>query len=272
MKILSTALLLLFTLIVVPIVSYYFGTAPGAHEWQLLHRLLLVAGIAALVCFVLGEATGNNSQVDKLWSLLPIAYTWMVADAGGYSARLVLMAMLATIWGIRLTANFALKGAYQWKFWTGEEDYRWQVLRQKPEFRPRWKWTLFNLFFISLYQNLLILAFTLPAVVALQFNDRPLGTWDIVATIAMLFFIGYETIADIQQWRFQSTKNHTRPASCEAASGHGAATPITSPSNRSGSAFTCSPLPPAASGSTGRSPAACCWCCCSREVLRSPKR
>jgi len=39
--------------------------------------------------------------------------------------------------GIRLTANFALKGAYHWRFWGGEEDYRWQVLRGKAEFnRP----------------------------------------------------------------------------------------------------------------------------------------
>jgi steroid 5-alpha reductase family enzyme len=116
------------------------------------------------------------------------------------------MSTLVTLWGVRLTYNFAHKGAYQWRFWTGEEDYRWQVLRQKPEFKPRWKWTLFNLFFISGYQNVLILLFTLPTIVALQNKNVPLGTFDYIAAFLMFFFIVFETLADIQQWNFQSKK------------------------------------------------------------------
>jgi steroid 5-alpha reductase family enzyme len=116
------------------------------------------------------------------------------------------MSGLVTLWGIRLTANFAMKGAYSWKFWAGEEDYRWVVLRQKPEFRGRWKWMLFNLFFISGYQNVLILLFTLPLIIALQNNTAPLGTIDFIAGGSMFFFIIFESIADIQQWNFQSKK------------------------------------------------------------------
>lgn len=63
------------------------------------------------------------------------------------------MAVLATLWGMRLTFNFARKGAYSIKFWTGEEDYRWKVLRERKEFQPRWKWALFDLLFISVYQK-----------------------------------------------------------------------------------------------------------------------
>jgi steroid 5-alpha reductase family enzyme len=116
------------------------------------------------------------------------------------------MAVLVTLWGARLTANFAMKGAYHWRFWAGEEDYRWQVLRKKPEFAAKWKWTLFNLFFICGYQNVLILLFTLPVIVALQGNNVPLGTTDWIAAALMIFFIAYETLADIQQWNFQSKK------------------------------------------------------------------
>jgi steroid 5-alpha reductase family enzyme len=144
--------------------------------------------------------------VDKLWSIVPVACAWIVAAYGDYSPRLILMCTLVTVWGIRLTVNFALKGAYRWRFWSGEEDYRWQVLRQKPEFSPRWKWTLFNLFFISGYQNALILLFTLPAIVALQNNITPLGVFDWTAAGLMLFFIAFETLADIQQWNYQKKK------------------------------------------------------------------
>jgi steroid 5-alpha reductase family enzyme len=62
------------------------------------------------------------------------------------------------------------------------------------------------LFFISGYQNALILLFTLPIIIALQFNDTPIGMIDYIATGLILFFIIYESIADQQQWNYQSKK------------------------------------------------------------------
>jgi steroid 5-alpha reductase family enzyme len=206
MKIITTAILLAITLLAVPVFSYFFGTALGHTEWQVVRTLIKITVIVVAYTFIVGELSHNNSQVDKLWSILPIAYVWIVANYGNYAPRLVLMSILATIWGIRLTINFAMKGAYNWRFWAGEEDYRWQVLRQRPEFKPRWKWTIFNLLFISGYQNILILLFTMPAIVALQNTDVPLCVLDYIAAGLMFFFIAFETVADIQQWNFQSKK------------------------------------------------------------------
>jgi len=207
MKILTTAVILAITLLVVPIFSYFFGALPGPAEWQAVYTLLIIAAAVTALTFIVGELTRNNSQVDKIWSIVPIVYTWVVAGYADYSPRLVLMSLLVTLWGIRLTTNFALKGAYQWRFWGGEEDYRWVVLREKPEFKPRWKWTLFNLFFISGYQNALILLFTLPTIVAFQNNTVPLGLFDYIVAGLMFFFIAFETLADVQQWKFQSRKH-----------------------------------------------------------------
>lgn len=206
MKNLTTAILLVISLLAVPAIAYYFGPAPGDGEWAALRTLMTITTIAIAFTFIVGELSGNNSQVDKIWSILPIIYVWVVASYGDFSLRLVIMAILVTIWGIRLTINFAMKGAYQWKFWGGEEDYRWQVLRQKKEFQPHWKWMLFNLLFICGYQNVLILLFTLPAIVALQFNVHPMNYFDYVIAGLLFLFILYETIADIQQWNFQSKK------------------------------------------------------------------
>ena len=86
------------------------------------------------------------------------------------------------------------------------EDYRWAVLRAKPEFQGKWKWTLFNLFFICGYQQTLILLFTLPIIIALQFNDTPLSLFDWTITLAMIFFVVFEAIADQQHWSYQSKK------------------------------------------------------------------
>jgi steroid 5-alpha reductase family enzyme len=218
MKILPIAILLGITLLAVPVFTYFFGTALGPGEWKALNTLIIILLAVMAYCFIAGELSRNNSQVDKLWSVLPVIYTWIVAAYGDFSPRLVLMAVLVSVWGIRLTYNFALKGAYQWKFWAGEEDYRWIVLRQKPEFRPAWKWTLFNLFFISGYQNVLILLFTLPTIVALQNNNTSLGPLDFTAAVLMLGMILLETAADRQQWKFQ-TEKHRRIKAGEPLTG-----------------------------------------------------
>ena len=207
MNIIKVAALLIVTLLIVPIITYFFGTPLDDIHWLALKTLIYINIGVITYCFVVGEITNNNSQVDKLWSLIPIAYVWVVADYGNYAPRLVIMAVLVTIWGARLTYNFSRHGAFTIKFWEGKEDYRWEILRIKPEFQPKWKWTLFNLFFICIYQNILILLFTLPILVAFQFNETPLGVLDYIAAGLMLFFVIYETIADNQHWKFQSKKH-----------------------------------------------------------------
>ncbi len=208
MNIIKVASLLIVTLLIVPIISYFFGTPLGETHWLALKTVISINLGVIIYCFILGEITNNNSQVDKLWSLIPIVYAWVIADYGGYTSRLILMTVLVAIWGFRLTYNFSRHGAFTIRFWEGTEDYRWEILRTKPEFQPKWKWTLFNLFFISGYQNILILLFTLPILVAFQFNDTPLSLLDYIAAGLMLFFIVYETIADNQHWDYQSKKHY----------------------------------------------------------------
>ena len=197
--------LLIGSLLVCPALYLTVGPKLDALQWETLKILLIIALISALWCFVVGQLSGNNSQMDKLWSILPEVYLWIIAARSGFHLRLVLMALLATLWGIRLTWNFARKGAYKLRFWEGEEDYRWAVLRGKKEFQPGWKWALFNLFFISLYQNLLILATTLPGLISMS-SERSLTLMDGLAALLVLIFLGIETAADEQQWHFQTTK------------------------------------------------------------------
>ncbi len=197
--------LLAVSLIACPLMYIFIGPALGAAQLETLKILGIICGCSALYCFIVGEVTSNNSQMDKLWSLLPIAYTWIIAVRGGMAPRLVVMAVLVTLWGARLTFNFARKGAYRLKFWEGEEDYRWKVLRTKKEFQPHWKWLVFNFFFICIYQNALVLMITLPALVLMGVNT-PFGWLDAVVAAITLGFIIYETIADEQQWSFQTAK------------------------------------------------------------------
>lgn len=167
--------------------------------------ICIIAGSSAVYCFIVGEISRNNSQMDKFWSILPIVYAWVVTYLGGFSLRLVIMSVLISLWGIRLTYNFAKKGAYSIKFWEGEEDYRWKLLRQNKIFSNKLVWALFDLFFISSFQNALVVAICFP-MVALMSSTASFGVIDIIATILTLFFIIYETIADNQQRKFQTYK------------------------------------------------------------------
>lgn len=204
---LATILLLIFTVIIVPIISFYMGTPLNSLQNEILwNASYIVSGVIAY-CFIVGEISRNNSQVDKLWSVIPIVYVWFMTCAGDMEPRMMLMSTLVTIWGIRLTYNFARRGAYQWKFWAGEEDYRWEELRKRPGFSNRFVWMLFNLFFISAYQNVLIFLFTLPILTTLGDKvNSELTIADWVLAVLYVTAVVIEFIADQQQYDFQQEK------------------------------------------------------------------
>ena len=201
----KTVLLLIFTLILVPIFIFLYDDPLTNVQIQARNTLLAVYIIAAVLCFIVSSVTDNYSQVDKLWSVLPIAYVWIVAYFGNFSPRLILIAVLVSLWGIRLTLNFARRGGYSIKFWEGHEDYRWAILRNRKEFNSPWKWTLFNLFFISGYQMGLILLITLPALKAIE-GKPAIQLWDIVLTAVFLFVLYIEYLADHQQYVYMEAK------------------------------------------------------------------
>ncbi|MEY3727042.1 MAG: hypothetical protein RL098_501 [Bacteroidota bacterium] len=192
---LLTILLLIFTVVVAPLICLNFGYTPNDLQYDILGQMAVPVGVVIAYCFIVGELSRNNSQVDKLWSIVPIYYVWhMTLLAPELSERMVLMAVLVTVWGARLTFNFARRGAYTWRFWAGEEDYRWEELRKRPGFDNKLIWGLFNLFFISAYQNVFVLA------------------------ALMLLAVAIEFIADQQQYNFQTEKHRRIKAGEELGS------------------------------------------------------
>lgn len=160
---------------------------------------LWILAAACAATWVLSLLTGEHSWVDRIWSIVPVVYVWVFAGAAGLTdVRLDLLAVLVTLWGARLTFNFARKGGYA----PGGEDYRWEVLRGRMS--PA-AFQLFNLFFIVIYQNVLLLLIALPAWTAYQ-HRTPLTPLDVILAALFLAFLTGETIADQQQWRFQQRK------------------------------------------------------------------
>jgi steroid 5-alpha reductase family enzyme len=206
----KTVILLIISLLVIPIVAYQYDNAPDQEQWRLLLETTKLYLMLASLCFVVSSITKNYSQVDKLWSIAPVIYAWQIASLTNWNERMVLIASLITLWGIRLTFNFARRGGYSWKFWEGEEDYRWAVLREKPEFQAPWKWFLFNLFFISFYQMGLVLAIVFPMIKA--GTKSPVNSVEYLLALIVVFWISLEFIADQQQYRFQQEKYRRKKA------------------------------------------------------------
>src|SRR5258705_13086630 len=112
--------------------------------------LWILAGVCVAV-WLLSVLTREHSWVDRIWSVIPVVYVAVFAGMEGYAdARLDTVLVLVALWGGRLTFNFARKGGYA----RGGEDYRWAVLRARM---PGWRFELFNLGFITIYQNLILL-------------------------------------------------------------------------------------------------------------------
>jgi len=197
------------------------GVVTDGNPYRL--AFLLCAAVVSLTALV-STASSNYSQVDKLWSIVPFVYAWIPV----HDSRTLLMACITTIWGVRLTSNFARRGGYKWPPWDGDEDYRWKVIRKggfvKILANPV-VFEVFNFFFISLYQNVLLLLIAAPSFVVYTLSTSPhceaapLNWIDAVATILMLTLVVIETVADNQQYAFQ-TEKYRRKNAGEKLTGH----------------------------------------------------
>ena len=161
--------------------------------------VLSIAAAVSLFTWVASLITRDYSWVDRIWSIVPIVYVAAFWAATGFTdPRLTIMTVLVALWGARLTFNFARKGGYN-----GVEDYRWPILRERMS--PA-QFQVFNLLFIVIFQNALLLLISLPALVAFQHQAVPVGMLDLALAALFLALLIGEFVADQQQWDFQKRK------------------------------------------------------------------
>jgi len=167
--------------------------------------------------FAHGRSAADPSVVDRLWSIVPWCYAWYMCYAASSSGtvsdstfqRLLIMAVLSTLWGARLTWNFARKGGF-----SGGEDYRWVEVQS---WMAPWQFEVFNLVFITTYQHYLLLAITTPLAVVWQAgaaggDAAPLGSLDYFAAGLYALLIFGEYTADCQMFDFQTEKYRRKNA------------------------------------------------------------
>ena len=162
-------------------------------DWQ---SLLLIGAAADVVCTVViwlfSTALRNSSMYDAYWSVAPVPlafYWWLSSQSEGNETRAMVVTLLVTIWGIRLTYNWA-------RGWTGmkHEDWRYTDYRR----RTGKLYPLVDLFGIHMFPTVQVFLGMLPVWAACARPGAPFGALDVVAAIITAVAILIEGVADNQ--------------------------------------------------------------------------
>jgi steroid 5-alpha reductase family enzyme len=176
-------------------VAVAFATAaalPGG--WSPISTALVADVVATGVVFAASALLVNASLYDPYWSVAPpvIAAAWLASgEADGDGTRAAVVLVLVTLWGVRLTANWATG-------WRGlrQEDWRYRDLRESPNGGlPFWAVSLLG---IQLMPTLLVFLGMLPVWPAVAHGGHGFGVLDVVAVVVTVAAIATEATADLQ--------------------------------------------------------------------------
>ncbi|KIY45437.1 DUF1295-domain-containing protein [Fistulina hepatica ATCC 64428] len=200
--------------------NFFDSTASSVYAWPLQFCAFNIAQT-----YIFSLITSNVSQVDRIWTFLPVIYAAYFAFlpilprqpsfflcpyvpenvqsslAQDFSPRVLLMFSLIVLWMVRLSYNTYRRGLFN----LHDEDYRWAVLRQKISV---WLFQVTNLVFIAGIQNALLLLLAYPVQIASSVQPhKSLTCSDVLLGFSALVILGLEFTADNQQWAFHAYKH-----------------------------------------------------------------
>jgi len=165
--------------------------------------VLSASALAVLMvaAWALSLALRDVSIVDVVWGLGFVVVAWIAFATGdGDTARRALLAVLTTVWGIRLAVYITWR-----KLREPGEDYRYVELRER---HPERFW-LVSLGSVFLLQGALVWVVSLPLHVAAG-QDDPLGTLDYVGVVFWAVGVFFEAVGDAQLARFKAEPANRR--------------------------------------------------------------
>mgnify|MGYP001765512718 FL=1 len=161
--------------------------------------LVLAAVIFGLMIllWLLSLALKNSSIVDIFWGSGFVIFAWVAffLTPEGYLPRKLLLTILVTIWGLRLSIYILIRN------WGKPEDFRYQAWRKQH--RANWWW--YSLLQVFLLQGLLLLNIAAPLLAA-QYSATParLGVLDYLAIPLWIIGFIFESVGDLQLKRFKA--------------------------------------------------------------------
>ena len=165
--------------------------------------LTLAAGAGVMVfAWLVSLAMRDASVADIAWGMVFIAIAWTALAVGdGYEERSLLIAVLVTIWGLRLSGYIA------WRH--DGEDKRYVAMRE----RQGASFPIRSLFTVFLLQSAIAWVVSAPVqAAAADPSPAALGALAVIGAAVTLFGAAFEAIADMQLARFLAAKSEGRPS------------------------------------------------------------
>jgi steroid 5-alpha reductase family enzyme len=167
--------------------------------------IFLIAGAVVFVLifllWLLSLRLKDASIVDIFWGFGFIVIAWLAFSLSpqGYLPRKQLMAVLITVWGLRLVLHIGLRN------WGRQEDFRYAKWRE--DHGPRWWWLSF--YKVFLLQGFLMWIISTP-IIAAQTSGFPaiLTPLDRVGLFLWAFGLLFEAIGDLQLRRFKADETN----------------------------------------------------------------
>jgi steroid 5-alpha reductase family enzyme len=158
--------------------------------------LAAVLGLMALL-WVLSLLLRNSSIVDPFWGTGFVIVNWLyfALTPDGFAARKWLIAVLVTIWGLRLSIHLLRRN------WRAGEDFRYRKWRE--ENWARWWWMSFLRVFML--QGVLLWIISAPLLAA-QIRPIPdhLTVLDWIGVVVWAVGFFFEAMGDLQLTRFKA--------------------------------------------------------------------
>jgi len=160
---------------------------------ELLTQAILIVFIYFFIFFLVAQVIKNNSIVDMGWGagfvLIAIATLFI---EGAFSARNLIVTLLVTIWGVRLTYHIVRRN------WGKPEDFRY------AKWREEWgSWLVPRAFFqVFMFQGLMMLVIGYPIILINAYPGRGLTFFDIIGLLVWITGFYFESVGDKQLAEF----------------------------------------------------------------------
>lgn len=150
----------------------------------------VVMGVTALVAKRLGKV----SVVDIAWGLVFVAIAW-VCTLVGPGPRPLLLAVLVTVWGVRLAWHIRRRAL------GAGEDPRYEKLLSAAPPEKRFAYAVRRVFLV---QGLAAYIVSMPLQVAAAADAKPLGWVAALGVVVFVVGVAFEAIGDMQLARFKA--------------------------------------------------------------------
>lgn len=163
--------------------------------WQLYGSVVLFIWAFMTTLWIASLVLRNSSIVDPMWGTGLVLSNWFsfLITPHGYPARKLLISVLVTIWGLRLTIHLLRRN------WGKGEDYRYREWREQAG--AKWWW--FSYFKVFLIQGAVMCVLAAPFL-ATHNSPSPATLTPIDLLAVPLWGLGFffETVGDWQLSRF----------------------------------------------------------------------